>query len=287
MKRFEFMVEHRHEFPVGKMAQVFKVSRSGFHRFLNRDVSDRAKTDDMLLAKICESHVASRRTYGRPRILKDLRAWKIACGTGRLIRLLKRAEIHVKNRKNFKVTTDSNHSHPISPNMLSRKFSVSEKNRVWVSDITYVRTGSGWLYLCLVIDLFSRKIVGWSMKNHMETSLVLSALEMAFVGRRPPPGLIFHSDRGSQYASIEFRRQLRLHGMLSSMSRKADCWDNACAESAFSTLKRELIYRRKFVSHAEARREIFDYIEVFYNRQRRHSHIDYLSPEEFERRKAA
>lgn len=287
MKRFQFMAKHRHEFPLEKMANVFEVSRSGFYQFVNRKESSRKKRDLYLLTKIRESHVASRHTYGRPRILRDLQEWKISCGTSRAIRLMKSSGIMVRKQRKFKVTTDSNHSSPISANLLSRNFNVAEKNRVWVSDITYIETKSGWLYLCLIIDLFSRKIVGWSMKDHMETSLVLSALEMAWLIRRPREGLIFHSDRGSQYASMEFRHRLKEYGMLSSMSRKANCWDNACAESIFSTIKRELVYRRTFVSHAEARHELFDYIEVFYNRQRRHSHINYLSPEEFEKEEVA
>lgn len=281
------MSEHRHEFPVEKMARVFGVSRSGFHCFENRAEPVRAQRDSDLLDEIISIHESSRYTYGRPRILEDLKEKGISCGTGRMQKLLKIAGISAKIKRAFKVTTDSNHKFPISPNLLKRNFDVKAPNRVWVSDITYVRTSSGWLYLCLVVDLFSRKVVGWSMKKHMEASLVLSALRMAHANRKPKPGLIFHSDRGVQYASLEFRLQLGLYQMLSSMSRKGDCWDNACAESIFATLKRELIYRVKFANQEEARCAIFDYIEAFYNRQRRHSYLGYLSPEEFERRNVA
>lgn len=281
------MSQHRLEFPIEKMAQVFGVSRSGFHKHENREPSDRDVEDLRIVEEMVSIHEESWFSYGRPRILAELKDREIVCGTGRAQKLLKQAGISVKIKRAFKVTTDSNHDFPISPNLLKRNFAASAANQVWVSDITYVRTKAGWLYLCLIVDLFSRKIVGWSMKNHMETSLVLAALRMAYEKRRPGPGLIFHSDRGVQYASIEFRTQLGLYRMLSSMSRKGDCWDNACAESIFATLKRELIYRTEFQNQADAKSLIFRYIESFYNRQRRHSYLGYLSPDEFERRKVA
>jgi len=281
------MAAHRCEFSVEKMADVFRVSRSGFHRFENRAEPQRVHKDVALLEEIVSSHEASRGTYGRPRILEDLKEKGISCGTGRMQKLLKVAGICVKIKRAFKVTTDSKHDLPISPNLLKRNFAAAAPNRVWVSDVTYIRTGRGWLYLCLIVDLFSRKIVGWSMKKHMETSLVLSALRMAYENRKPSACLIFHSDRGVQYASLEFRAQLGVYQMFSSMSRKGDCWDNACAESIFSTLKRELIYRHAFADQEDARSSIFDYIEAFYNRQRKHSYLDYVSPDDFERREVA
>lgn len=279
------MSKHRHEFSLEKMADVFGVSRSGFHSYENRKASIREQADAKLLKKVIAIHEDSWWNYGRPRIMEELKEQGIPCGTGRLRKLLKMAGISVKKKRAFKVTTDSNHDLPIAPNLLKRNFRVFEANRAWVSDITYIRTQSGWLYLCVIVDLFSRKIVGWSMKNHMETSLVLSALRMAYENRRPQPGLIFHSDRGVQYASLELRAQLGLYGMFASMSRKGDCWDNACAESIFATLKRELIYCVDFDNQDCARRLIFSYIESFYNRRRRHSYLGYLSPDEFEKRK--
>jgi len=281
------MAKYRSAFPLEKMARLLGVSKSGFYQFLNRPISARAKEDDKILQEIRQIHRKTNKTYGRPRILEELKEKEISCGTPRLQKIMKQAGISARIVRKFRLTTDSNHSFPISPNLLKRNFSVPHKNHTWVSDITYVKTNSGWLYLCLIIDLYSRRIVGWSMRNHMETSLVLSALRMAYDDRRPEAGLIFHSDRGSQYASFEFRRQLALYGMKSSMSRKADCWDNACAESMFSTLKRELIYRKQFENHADAKLEIFEYIEVFYNRQRRHSFIGYMSPENFEKGEVA
>ena len=190
--------------------------------------------------------------------------------------------------KKFKIlTTDSDHNFPVSPNLLNRNFIGESPNKVWVSDITYIPTEEGWLFLCVILDLFSRKIVGWSMKDHMRTSLVTSAFKMACSARDPAPGLIFHSDRGSQYASEEFRRWLDACKFRSSMSRKGNCWDNACAESVFSTLKTELVYTRKYRSREEAKRDIFEYIEVFYNRFRRHSTLGNVSSEKFEMRESA
>jgi len=273
---------HRHEFPVEKMALVFGVSRSGFHEYDKRGNSKREIEDQLLLDEVISIHKNSHCTYGRPRIIRKLKDKGFTCGTDRMIKLLKMAKISVKLKRSFKVTTDSNHGLPVSPNLLKRNFRAPEPNRVWVSDITYIRTQSGWLYLCVVLDLFSRKVVGWSMKKHMETSLVLSALRMAYETRKPKPGLIFHSDRGVQYASIEFRQKLKEYHMSSSMSRKGDCWDNACAESFFSILKREFIYRLRFENQEDARLNIFEYIESFYNRQRIHSYLNYLSPEDYE-----
>jgi putative transposase len=187
-------------------------------------------------------------------------------------------------RKRRKVrTTDSNHAHPVAPNVLERDFSPVQPNRTWATDITYVWTGEGWLYLAVVLDLFSRMVVGWSMSEHIDTKLVLGALEMALEGRQPPQGLIHHSDRGSQYASAEYRQALASRGIQCSMSRKGNCWDNAVVESFFSSLKMELVYLTDFATRHQARSELFEYIEVFYNRKRRHSSLGYLSPRDYER----
>ncbi len=197
---------------------------------------------------------------------------------------MKLACVSVRRKKKFKVTTDSNHKLPLSPNLLERKFEVSEPNRVWVSDITYLWTSEGWLYLAVVLDLFQRKIVGWSMSHRINKQVVMDALRMGIWRCRPESGLIFHSDRGSQYCSHDFLDLLKTHKMLSSMSRKGNCWDNAVAESFFGSLKTERVYITKYSTREEARRDVVDYIEMFYNSKRRHSYLGYLSPMEFEKR---
>jgi transposase InsO family protein len=247
----------------------------------------------MLSREILEAHKKSRRTYGSPRVHHELRANGIAVGEKRVARLMREGGIRGKQRRKFQVTTDSSHTHPIPPNILNRRFSPESTegpNRVWVSDITYVWTNEGWLYLAAILDLCSRFVVGWSMWQTMERSLTLSALQMALARRRPLPGVLHHSDRGAQYASADYRLMLQQHEMECSMSRKGDCWDNAVAESFFATIKRELIDGSHWQTREEARAAIFEYIEVWYNRERRHSSLGYVSPTEYERiilRKAA
>lgn len=270
-----------------RMARLLSVSTSGFYAFLKRDLDSRSKISDELLNVVREVHRRNRNCYGFQKTFKAVRRQGFEYSRLQVIRAMKQLGIGGKRRKRFvPKTTDSMHPFPISPNLLNRNFRVEKPNQVWVSDITYIRTLSGWLYLCAVIDLYSRKVVGWSMKTHMETSLVVSALEMGVQNRSPNKGLIFHSDRGSQYASHNFRLHLKTRDMVQSMSRKGNCWDNACAESFFGLMKTELS-KKVFLNQEEARAEIFDYIEVFYNRKRIHSYLEFLSPEEFENQKIA
>ena len=278
------MALFRSTFAVKTMSAVLEVSRSGFYDWLRRTESKRAIDDRKLLKEIWQIFLESGKRYGRPKIYNTLLARGYRIGEERVRKLMKKAEIRPIIRKKFKVrTTDSNHSLPISENLLGRNFVVNQPNRVWVSDITYIRTRSGWLYLCVIIDLFSRRVVGWSLRPHMKATLVCEALGMALRLRSVEPGnLIFHSDRGSQYASHKFRRLLDENKFTSSMSRKGDCYDNAVAESFFGILKLELVYTMQFENQLDARRELFRYIEGFYNRRRIHSHLDYVSPEQFE-----
>ncbi len=227
-------------------------------------------------------HKASRKTYGSPRILAELKGLGIPCSKSRLERLMKKHGIRAKTRRKFRITTDSKHSHPIAPNVLERNFSPSTPNATWAGDITYVWTEEGWLFLAVIIDLYSRQVVGWSMNERITRELTMEALKMAINRRNPGPGLVHHTDRGSQYASGDYRRLLNAHKMICSMSRKGNCWDNAPVESFFHSLKTEMIYWEKFTTREEARRKIFEWIEVFYNRQRRHSTLGYLSPANFE-----
>lgn len=265
------------------MALVLGVSRSGYYKYLNKGKSKRSIENEYLKDEIINIFEDSRETYGSIRIHKELQNLNIRCGKNRIASLMSKMNLKPKTQKRYKVkTTNSRHRYPISDNLLKRNFKVNSANKVWVSDITYVPTSQGWLYLCIVLDLYSRKIVGWSMKNTLEARVVIDALKMAYASRMPEPGLVFHSDRGIQYASYEFKNYLKKYEMIASMSRKGNCWDNACAESAFATIKKELIHGKKYRSHEEAQRDIFDYIEVFYNRKRRHSTINYLSPFEFE-----
>jgi len=282
-----FLLKNRKSYPLDRMACALGLSRAGFYKRLNRKATKRDEADVDLKAKLLQIYHKSRKTYGLPRLRKALKDKAIQCGTGRLQKLQKSLQIQGAIRKpRFIRTTDSNHDHAISPNLLKRNFATDKPNRVWVSDLTYLRTAQGWLYLCVFLDLFSRRVVGWSMSDTMEASATCRALEMALGNRRPSSELIIHSDRGVQYASTEFRQLLHRHGFVQSMSGKGDCLDNACAESFFGTLKSELA-ANVFGSHAEARREVFDYIECFYNTERMHSYLGYKSPLEFEQMKAA
>lgn len=227
-------------------------------------------------------HKSSRGTYGSPRILAELKGLGFRCSKSRIERLMKKHGIRAKTRKKFRVTTDSKHSHPVAPNVLARNFSPSAPNAAWGGDITYVWTKEGWLFLAVIIDLFSRQVVGWSMDERITRKLTLNALRMAVNRRNPGPGLVHHTDRGSQYASADYQRMLRVHKMICSMSRKGNCWDNAVVESFFHSLKTEMIYWEEFTTRDEARRKIFEWIEVFYNRYRRHSTLGNLSPVNFE-----
>ena len=239
--------------------------------------------DFVLLAKVRQIHSDTRGSYGSRRMSRQLRDDGHDVGRYRARALMKKAGVTVKHRKRFKKTTDSNHKLPVAPNLLDRNFSVDRPNAVWCSDITYLWTVQGWLYLAVIIDIFSRKVVGWATSSRMKTALVIEALSMAYFRRKPPKGLVHHSDRGSQYASYEYQQLLESYGMMSSMSRKGDCWDNAVAESFFHSLKTEWINDMVYHTRDKARADVMNYIEMFYNSHRLHSFIEYKNPNEFEK----
>ena len=283
--RYACIARHRGEYPVRLMCRVLVVSPAGFYAWLTRAPSARAIADERLMLNIRVAHERSDRTYGAPRIQRDLRDDGLAVSTKRVARLMRQARLAGEpGHRRAPRTTDSAHADPVAPNVLARQFDVSggRLDRVWVSDLTYVPTREGWLYLAVVLDLASRRVVGWGMGPSLEVGLALGALRMAIAARRPPAGLLHHSDRGSQYTCAEYTAVLAAHGMLASMSRKGDCWDNAVAESFFATLERELIARRDWRTRAEARQAIFQYIEIRYNRVRRHSTLGYISPAQYE-----
>lgn len=270
-------------FPVKKMCQIMQVSRSAFYDWLNRPQSKSEVEDEALKPKIMGIFIQSDRTYGHRRIKKKLRKKNVKCSNNRVRRLMKELHLVPVQTKKFKATTNSKHSLPVAPNLLKQDFSAQAPCQKWVGDITYIATGEGWLYLATVIDLFSRRVVGWAISDRMTKQLVINAINMAIMNEHPPKGLIFHSDRGSQYASYDFQDLLREHEILQSMSAKGDCYDNACAESFFATIKKELIHRRRFSTRSQATLAILQYIVSWYNPQRIHSALGDLSPMEFER----
>lgn len=280
--RYGFVRDHREQFRVENMCRVLKVSPSGFYAWSGRRPSEREIEDARLIDKIRGIYDASNGAYGVRRTHRQLLADGEKCSVNRVARLMRKCGIKARRKKKYRATTDSKHGLPVAENLLARKFFCADPNRVWASDITYIWTMEGWLYLAMVIDLHSRMAVGWSMSERLDRGLVLDALSMAVGRRSPGPGLIHHSDRGSQYASFDYQEALSRQGMLCSMSRKGDCWDNAVVESFFSTLKTERVHHRLYRSRDEARRDIFEYIEVFYNRLRLHSTLGYLSPAQFE-----
>lgn len=265
------------------MCHVLKVSRSGYYAWVDRPESERERDNRRLLVLIKAAHKKSNKTYGSPRIHQQLLKDGERCSEVRVAKLMANNGIRAERKRKFVVTTDSKHDHPVAENVLDRQFDVSEPNKVWGSDITYIWTDEGWLYLAGVLDLCSKSVVGWSMDERIQSGLVIDALEMAYRRRCPDPGLLHHSDRGSQYASWDYREKLSDYGMEISMSRKGNCWDNAVVESFFGTLKRELVHNRRFRTRQEARKAIFEYIEVFYNRERLHSSLGYMSPADFEK----
>jgi len=264
------------------MCHVFNVSRTCYYAWVKHQPTQRSLRDAFLKSAIKESFLASKSTYGTRRIRAELGHQKIQVSRRRIGRLMREEGLICKMKRKFKKTTDSNHSEPISPNLLNRNFDASAPNKKFVGDITYIRTNEGWLYLAIVIDLYSRRVVGWSMRDNMKTSLVNDALLMALRHRRPSTGLIWHTDRGSQYASKSHRKLLSTNGISQSMSRKGDCWDNSVAESFFHTLKTEMTFHYSFSTKEEAKQAVFEYIEVFYNRKRLHSSNQYMSPVDFE-----
>lgn len=271
------------EFPLAQICRVLGISRSGYYAWLQRQPSKRQRANEQLWPLIVQAHREGRGTYGSPRVTNALKQNKHGCGRHRVARLMRLHGLRgVKKQPFHPRTTQSNHSLPIAPNRLKDRAAPSQPNEVWVSDITYIPTAEGWLYLAAVMDLCSRKIVGWATANHLKTSLVEQALKRALKSRRPPPGLLHHSDRGCQYASVHYRRLLQSHSLLPSMSATGHCYDNAAMESFFSTLKTELIHRQPWLTHAEIDLALFDYLEIFYNRQRLHSALNYQSPASFE-----
>ncbi len=264
------------------MCRTLGVSTSGYYDWRQRPESQRSQEDQRLVVEIKAIHQESRRTYGAPRIHHELQERGVRCSRKRVARLMRLHGVRAKQKRRFKATTDSRHSLPVAENVLGRAFTPSAPDGVWAADITYIWTGQGWLYLAVVLDLFSRRIVGWSMQPTLKRQLVIEALEMALKQRQPSQGLLHHSDRGSQYASRDYQRLLERHGIACSMSRKGNCWDNAPVESFFATLKKELVHHRRYRSRAEAKADLFEYIEVWYNRKRRHSSLDYRCPVEYE-----
>ena len=272
---------------MARLCRALSVSRSGYYAWQKRAPSRRGARDGELLAQIKEAHARSRRTYGSPRIHAELRARGTCCSRKRVARLMRTACLSARRPRRAARTTDSRHALPVAPNLLGRDFTAAAPDRRWAADITYVPTAEGWLYLAVILDLFSRRVVGHACAATLATALVAEALALACGRRSPAAGLLHHSDRGSQYASGEYRSRLAEVGAQASMSRRGGCYDNAAVESFFGTLKTELTHRRRYATRAEARAEIFEYVEVFYNRERRHSALGYLSPAEYEAQHAA
>jgi len=280
--KYWFMDQHSSTHGVQKMCRIIGASRSGYYRWKIQPQSRRQKENEKILMEIKESHKNSRRAYGSPRIVEDLKAKGMKCSENRVARLMKIHGIVGKAKKKFKATTNSNHALPVAENLMNQNFTAEKPNTVWLSDITYVPTLEGWLYLVVILDLFSRQVVGWAMSDRLTSGFVVKALYQAIGRRHPGSGCIFHSDRGIQYASTDCRDVLMAYGFIQSMSRKGNCYDNAVAESFFHTLKTEHVYDYRYETRAEARQSIFEYIEMFYNRQRRHSALGYRSPISFE-----
>jgi len=283
--RFAFIRDHRSEFPVGLMCRVLHVTRSGFYAWCVREPSARQQRQVTLDTHIRQVHQESRAVYGSPRVHRELQSRGVACCENTVAKRMRDGGIRAKTQRRFVVrTTDSRHAHPLAENKLDRQFQQARPNQAWAADITYIPTQEGWLYLAAVIDLCSRKIVGWATAAHLRSELACDALRAAVEERRPEGELLHHSDRGVQYACDEFQGLLARYGMCASMSRAGDCYDNAVMESFFGTLKTELVYHESYPTHEAARQSLFEYIEVFYNRQRRHSALGYISPTQFEAR---
>ena len=282
-QRHQRISQLANEHSVSLLCEVLVVSRSGYYAWRRRGQGRRAKEDAQLTERLVQVHHDSRQTYGRPRLVEALRQQGYRHGGKRVGRLMKAAGLHGRLRRRFRpCTTQSKHSDPIAPNLLSRRKTPQAANQIWITDLTYIATGQGWLYLSVLLDLYSRRVVGWAFSQTLQTTLPMAALTMALQHRRPPRGLLHHSDRGCQYASADYRKKLAEQGLEPSMSRAGNCYDNAAMESFWSTLKLELIYRRKFATQEEARQAIFDYLETFYNPVRLHSALGYKSPVDFE-----
>lgn len=285
--KYAFILKQQENHSIRFLCHVMEVSPSAYYNWRKRPESERKKKDDELLTLVESSYSGSRGTYGTRRIKKDLERDGEVVSRQRIGRLMAEKNLESKHKKKFRITTSSDPKLPVADNLLDRNFEVAAPDEVYVGDITYIWTQEGWLYLATMIDLFSRAVVGWSLSKRLKAALATDALEMAILRRQPESGLMVHHDRGSQYAGHEYQQMLNRNGFVCSMSRKGNCWDNSVAESFFKTLKQELVNHCRFRSREEAETEIFDYIEVFYNRERRHSNNGYLSPLEFERQEMA
>lgn len=284
--KYAFVQRHRRVWPISVQCRVLRISLAGYHEHLARRASGvqrRHLSDDALLVHIKAIHAETRGGYGWPRVWKELLARGVRVGKDRVQKLMQRHGIRARGKRRFKVTTDSRHALPISPNLLNREFTVTQPDKVWAGDITYIATDEGWVFLAVVIDLFSRQVVGWSLRDDMTRDIVIDALRMAWFKRHPgkQAGLIFHSDRGSQYASQDFTEVLKEYGIASSMSRKGNCWDNACSETLFGSLKVERLHGQRFKTRRRAKDEAIDWL-LWYNRTRLHSTLAYVSPMQFE-----
>jgi putative transposase len=282
--RFAFIVAEKAAFPIRLLCRTLQVSRAGFYAWHTRPPGPRAHADARLGLEIAAIHAETRQRYGSPRIHAELADRGCRTSRKRVARLMRVRGLAARRRRRFRGTTQSRHPFPVAPNVLARQFERAAPDQAWATDITYIPTGEGWLYLAVILDLCSRFAVGWAMSERITDDLTLDALGLALARRRPPQGLLHHSDRGSQYASGDYQRVLAQHGIVCSMSRRGDCWDNAVAESFFATLKVELVHHAAWATRAVARTELFEYLELFYNRQRRHSALGYLSPRAFEHR---
>lgn len=279
--KFRFIADHLETYKVGLMCTLLNVSRSGYYAWRKRPESRRSRENRALEDRIRVMHADSHGIYGSPKIHQDLIGDGVRCGKNRVARIMRKAGIRSRIKKKFKATTNSRHNLPVAPNLLNQDFSVDAPDRTWVGDITYIHTQQGWLYLAVLLDLFNRQIVGWATSSRLTRQLAIDALKMALDRRKPGPGLIHHSDRGSQYAANDYQRLLSRNGMICSMSRKGNCYDNAVAESFFHLLKTEWVNHHRYLSRAEAVSSLFYYIEIFYNRKRRHSALGYATPQDY------
>lgn len=278
---YAFVKKYSSEFPVVKMCEILDISRSGFYDWLSRPTSRRAEETYRIADAAIKSFHALRGMCGLDKILCDVRLKFPKCSRNRLYKIQKQHGLYSKRKRKYKATTNSNHQLPVADNILNQNFNVDKPGKVWVTDISYIGTGQGWLYLATVKDIFTKEIVGWATDDNMRTELCIKALNNAVMRHRPPKGLIHHSDRGVQYCSCDYQEILKKNNMICSMSRKGNCYDNACAETFFSTIKCELLYNVQYATREQARRDIFWYIETFYNRQRRHQALSYMTPNTF------
>lgn len=282
--RYQFIADHRAEFPVSRMCQVLAVSSSGYYAWRKRPASAREMANQELYQRVEAVYHENQEVYGSPRIYRELKDQGVACSENRIARLMRLRGLRAKQTRRFKTTTRRNKTHPVAPNLLQRDFKADRPDQKWLADITYIATGEGWLYLAAILDLYTRRIVGWAMSERMTSDLTIAALEMALLQRRPDAGLIHHSDQGSQYTDQQYQALLKDRGIRASMNGVGSWYDNAPMESFFGTLKSERVHHYAYATRDEAKADVFYYIEAFYNRRRRHSALDYLSPEAYEQR---